>query len=207
MTDDKLGPLHVKHKSGSESFCVSGQPAGFDLLEFWQWSASDLVDNTTRGVLAEFIVAKALGIDVRAVRVGWAPWDLETDRHVRIEVKSAAFLQSWGQKGLSTVQFVVPKRRAFDSENNAMEATPRRHADVYVFALLACQDKPTLDPLNLDQWQFFVLPTRALDNRTRSQHSITLRSLETLAGPAIGFARLAEAVENAAALPVAESSS
>lgn len=191
MADDKLGPLHVERKSGSESFCVSGQPAGFDLLEFWQWSASDLVNNTTRGILAEFIVAKALGIDVRAVRVGWAPWDLETDKH-RIEVKSAAYLQSWGQKSLSTVQFVVPKHRASDG------VTSQRVASVYVFALLAHPDKPTLDPLNLDQWRFFVLPTRVLNDRTRSQHSITLPSLERLAGPAIGFAQLAEAVEKAA---------
>ena len=203
MADDKLGPLRVERKIGSESFCASGQSAGFDLLEFWQWSASDLVDNTTRGVLAEFIVAKALGIDVHPVRVGWAPWDLgmdlETDRPIRIEVKSAAFLQSWGQRRLSTVQFVVPKRRAFNSENNSMEVIPRRHANVYVFALLWHKDKPTLDPLNLDQWRFYVLPTRTLDERTRSQHSITLHSLEALPGViVVGFAQLAEAVSRAA---------
>lgn len=199
MADDELGPLRVERKIGSESFCVSGQPAGFDLLEFWQWSASDLVDNTTRGVLAEFIVAKALGIDVRAVRVGWAPWVLETGTHIRIEVKSAAYLQSWGQRGLSKVQFVVPKRRAFDGENNSMEVTPRRHAHVYVFALLKHEDKPTLDPLNLDQWRFFVLPTRTLDERTRSQHSITLRSLKALPDvKEVGFAELAETVARAA---------
>lgn len=197
MMNNDLRPLRIERKTGSESFCLSGQPAGFNLLEFWQWSTSDLVDNTTRGVLAEFIVAKALGIDVRPGRVGWAPWDLETSKHARIEVKSAAYLQSWSQNGLSTIQFVVPKRRAFDGENNTMEPIPRRHADIYVFALLAHKDKLTLDPLDLDQWAFFVLPTHMLDERKRSQHSITLRSLEKLAGPAVGFPQLAEAVEKA----------
>ena len=58
----------------------------------------------------------------------------------------------------------------------------KRQADVYVFALLAHTDKTTIDPFNLDQWRFYVLPTAALDGRTRSQHSITLRSLEKLGG-------------------------
>ena len=30
--------------------------------EFWEWAYDDLLANTTRGVLAEYIVAKALGI-------------------------------------------------------------------------------------------------------------------------------------------------
>ncbi len=197
MMDDDLRPLRIERKTGSEPFRSSSQSAGFDLLEFWQWSASDLVDNTMRGVLAEFIVAKALGINTQSIRVGWATWDLETDKHVRIEVKSAAFLQSWSQRNLSTVNFVVSKRRGFDSDSNTTDSTPRRHAHVYVFALLAHKDKPTVDPLDLDQWQFFVLPTRALDERMRSQHSITLPSLEALAGPAVGFAHLADAVETA----------
>jgi hypothetical protein len=36
------------------------------------WSRSDLLDNPEFGVLAEFIVATALGIPARGVRKGWA---------------------------------------------------------------------------------------------------------------------------------------
>ena len=61
-----------------------------------------------------------------------------------------------------------------------MELTLRRHADVYVFALLAHQDKASVDPLDLAQWKFYVLPTSTLDSRNRSQYSITLKSLSTL---------------------------
>ena len=49
----------------------------------------------------------------------------------------------------------------------------RRHAQVYVFALLAHTGKATVNPLDLDQSAFYVLPTAVLDGRTRSQHSIT----------------------------------
>jgi hypothetical protein len=201
VSDESLGPLEVSRKSGDEQFVVEGRPAGFDLLEFWRWSASDLVDNTARGVLAEFVVAKALGIDVTSPRVGWATWDLDWEVSpgvtLAIEVKSAAYVQSWGQKALSAIQFVVPRRRGFDAVKNALEETAARHAHVYVFALLANTDKRTIDPMRLEQWRFYCLATKQLDARTRSQHSVTLKSLEALAGDAVDFEGLTCAVRRA----------
>jgi len=170
----------------------------FSLLEFWRWSTSDLVDNTTRGILVEYIVGKALGVDMNLPRQAWATYNLEWDpapgTQVANEVKSAAYLQSWHQQRYSAIQFVVPKRRGWDSETGAIEDEPRRHADVYVFALLAHKDKTSVDPLKLEQWEFYVLATRALDDRERSQHSITLNSLRQLARPSLGFDELAEVV-------------
>jgi len=53
--------------------------------------------------------------------------------------------------------------------------------------------------MNLAQWAFFVLPTRALDERMRSQRSISLPSLRNLVGNSFGFSGLKQAVEEAAA--------
>ena len=53
---------------GDEAFYAAGGAQGFSVLDFWQWSMADLVSNTTRGVLAEFIVAQALGIATTGVR-------------------------------------------------------------------------------------------------------------------------------------------
>ncbi len=39
----------------------------------------------------------------------------------------------------------------------------KRQADVYVFALLSHRDKATLDPLNVAQWEFYILPAAVLD--------------------------------------------
>lgn len=75
---------------------------------------------------------------------------------------------------------------------------PSRHADVYVFALLKHQERDTLDPLNIAQWEFYVLPTRTLNERTRSQHSITLPSLRELSGGPRTFEQLRNAVDHAA---------
>ena len=55
------------------------------LLDFWSWSASDLVSNATRGRLAEFIVANALGVE-SGIREEWAAYDLATATGIKIEV-------------------------------------------------------------------------------------------------------------------------
>jgi len=57
---NNFGRIQTKRKTGSERFTSEGTDLGFDLLGFWQWSRSDLVSNATRGVLAEYIVAREL---------------------------------------------------------------------------------------------------------------------------------------------------
>lgn len=70
-----LGPLPVDRKSGREPFCDGTQHLGFSLLDFWQWSSSDLISNTLRGRVAEFLVAQALGV-AGGVRKEWDSFDL-----------------------------------------------------------------------------------------------------------------------------------
>jgi hypothetical protein len=196
----ELGPLSIFRRTGAERFRCEDEDLGFDLLSFWQWSTSDLVSNATRGVLAEYIVARALGLQAEGVRNEWAAYDLQTEDGVKVEVKSAAFVQSWHQESLSLIQFRVRKTQAWDPETNLRTQERRRQADVYVFALLAHQDKHSIDPLNVGQWQFYVLPTSDLDARQRSQYSVTLKSLQHLCGSPVGYGKLAEAVNRAAAV-------
>jgi len=191
-----LGRMNATRKEGRESFHSNGRQLPFDLLSYWQWSASDLVSNATRGIVAEYIVACALGLAKNGVRDEWAAYDLETPSGIKIEVKSAAYLQSWHQERLSPVKFVVPKTRAWDADTNTQSQESKRQADVYVFALLVHTDKETVDPLNIDQWHFYVLPTAVLDARKRSQHSITLKSLEKLCSEPTTYDELPKAVEN-----------
>ena len=195
----RLGRLRVERKSGSERFRVGKTVLGFDLLAFWRWSVSDLVSNATRGRLAEYIVAQALGVDTSSPRDEWSAWDLETPEGTKVEVKSSAFLQVWNQRAYSKVVFSTPKTRAWNPETNRQEPNPRRHADVYVFALLDHKDKATVDPMDLSQWRFFVTPTAALDARTRSQHSITHITLKKLAKGSARYSGLRKAVREASA--------
>jgi len=195
-----LGPIDCERRGGGEPFHDGGRALGLDLLSFWQWSTSDVVSNATRGVLAEYLVAGALGVADGCIREEWAAYDLEARDGTRVEVKSAAYIQSWHQERLSQISFLVPKTRGWDRDTNRQDDDPRRKADVYVFALLAHTDQATLDPLDVSQWEFYVLPTEVLDERQRGQHSITLPSLRKLAGDAVDFAGLADAVAQAAAV-------
>jgi len=198
MVDPALGRLQVRRLSGDEVFHTNGLSAGFDVLDFWRWSTSDLIMNTTRGVLAEYIVARALGIPTHDVRDAWISYDLVRPANgLRVEVKSAAYVQSWAQERLSEIKFLVPKRQGWDPETNSMDPKARRHAHIYVFALLAEKDQTRLNPLDLSQWQFWVVPTKDLDARKRSQHSITLNSLRKLAGDPVDFDGLRVAAERA----------
>lgn len=197
-----LGRLPVEPKTGQEELHADNEGLGSNLLSFWRWSTSDLVSNVTRGRLAEFIVAKGLGIATDGVRNEWDAYDLETEDGVKIEVKSAAYLQSWHQEKLSSIAFRVPKTRSWDPDRNRLENEAKRPADVYVFAVLVHRDKPTVNPLNVNQWRFYVLPTRILDERTRSQHSITLKTLERLSNGSVPFQELRITVQKAFKLEV-----
>lgn len=193
-----LPRLVASRKTGSEPLRRGSAPLGFTLLDFWRWSVSDLVDNTQRGVLAEFIVATAIGARVDGVRESWATYDLETPDGIKVEVKSAAYLQAWAQEEPSKIKFVTPRRQGWDSETGKVDLEAKRRADVYVLALLAHKDKPTLDPIDVAQWEFYVLPTSVLERRDRSQHSLTLAPLRELT-PAVPYEGLREAVTAAAA--------
>lgn len=182
-------PMQIaRRKQGSEHFHNNGSALQFDLLSFWRWNCSDVLSNATRGRVAEYLVARALGLAEDSVRNEWDAYDLKTPGELKIEVKSAAYLQSWFQKAYSPIVFSTRPTRRWDATTNIMSSVAKRQADVYVFALFKHRDKETADPLNVDQWEFYVLPTRVLDARTRSQHSITLKSLSDLCRPVPYFA-------------------
>src|SRR5690242_9737016 len=110
MADHEGFPaLSITKKTGAEQFRFGGRALSKTLLDFWRWSASDLVSNAIRGIVAEFIVASALGI-ADDVRREWDAFDLAVrvqERLIRIEVKSAAYLQTWFHQKLSTISFTI----------------------------------------------------------------------------------------------------
>ena len=192
-----LNKIEISKRSAEEKFRDGSNNLDFNLLSFWQWSSSDIVSNSTRGILAEYIVGKALEcIKDDDIRDEWGAYDLITQGGLRIEVKSAAYVQSWQQSRLSKISFKVPKTFGWDKETNKFDKEKKRQADVYVFALLFHKDKETVNPLDISQWEFFVLPTKVLDERERSQHSITLPSLKKLTD-SVSFFELGQAVEKA----------
>ena len=53
-----------------------------------------------------------------------------------------------------------------------------------------------LNPLDLDQWEFYVVPTRKIDEICSENDSITLKSLENMQIKGVPFERIREQVES-----------
>jgi hypothetical protein len=143
--DADLGPLRIDWKEGSESILNENQPSGFTLYDFWQWLASDLVDNTTRGLLGEFLVGKALGC-IKGPYVNWGSYDLKTEDGITIAVKTSGRLQSWRQKKLNPIKFDVSRKLLWDSDTGEQgdSYTYRRWAKLYVFCAHHHEDKTSV---------------------------------------------------------------
>jgi hypothetical protein len=183
--------------SGNELFYADGNMLDVSLLHFWQWSASDLRSNATRGRLAEYLVACALGV-ASGVRREWVSHDLTTADGTKIEVKSAAYVQTWKQRRPSPISFDIRPTLAWDPDTATFADARRRQADVYVFSLLHEKDPSKLNPLNVGHWTFFVLSTRVLNKKCPAQKQISLNKLRALCPEEVRFEDIAAAVKRAA---------
>ena len=192
--DWPLPELLPSRLTGAEPAIDDGRPVpGLTVLDFWRWAASDLADNVVRGWFAEFIVAAALGTH-DGVRQSWDTVDVKTKAGKTIQVKCSAYLQSWAQKKLSQVNFSVKPARAWDQETGTREDRAGRHADVYVFVHQKHMDKATLDPLDLTQLDFYVVPTSVVEARWPGRVRVSLAAVREAACP-IRYAELRREIE------------
>jgi hypothetical protein len=193
--ENKLDAVILTRKTGREHFVLDNKQTNYTLINFWQWLGSDLTNNAFRGMLAEFIVACDLGLDY-GIRTEWDAYDLITKEGIKVEVKSAAYLQSWQQTKLSKIEFSICPTNAWDSDSGIYNSEKKRQADVYVFALLKHLEKLTLNPLDLDQWEFYVLPTIDLNEKIPIQRKIGLNSLIKLKPVQVKFGEINKAINN-----------
>ncbi|WP_331744630.1 hypothetical protein [Kitasatospora sp. NBC_01300] len=177
-TPAELAPL-----DGNEAF--RGTDAG-TVLDFWRYAMPDLRTNTTRGLLAEFLVHRAVGAVARNME--WDSFDVLTPDGLRIEVKTSAYLQAWGQRQLSEIRFSRLRGRTWTPEDGDA-AEQSYNADVYVFALHTALTHADYDPLDIGQWRFHVA-SRALVEAT-GQASLGLASVRRLCGEPVDYEGLA----------------
>ena len=192
MNDD-LGAGEPSLRSPAEPLTLRGEVTGLTPGEFWACNGSDLLDNALRGKLAEFIVARGVGA-VSAVRSEWDPYDLMAPNGAKIEVKSAAHVQSWHQERHSSISFRVARRLTWNPSANRFGTEQIRSADVYMFCVLHHRDQATIKPLELDQWTYYVAPTRLLGERFGAQNAVSLRALTGAGIEGCGYESLEKGV-------------
>ena len=188
-----LPEIIAKKKNGTEKFQIKNQTLNFDLSEFWSWNQSNLIENRTRGILAEFIVKKSLDIDSDN-RIEWDNFDLISNKGKKLEIKSAAYIQSWEQQKYSEIKFGI-SQTVGTKDNPKYDGIKRRWTDFYIFCLLRNKDQKTINPLDLSQWTFFVLNTEVLNEQKPEQKTIGLNSLMELKPIECKFSELKKIIE------------
>lgn len=184
--------IQTTRKSGNEPFIGLPQT----LLDYWQWAHSDIAGNSERGKLAEFLVRCAVN-SATPHRVEWDAVDIISPEGIRIEVKSSAYLQTWNCETFSNIIFDIAPKLSWDSETNAYYDCIGRNSDVYVFCLFACQDPTVANPLNTDQWEFYVLSTHVLNNKKPKQKTIGIGPLKKLGAKLVSYAELGDTIRDA----------
>ncbi len=172
-----------KYHKGHEKFVLSENEQAFSVSDFWAFAFGDLLDNTRRGALAEFIVAKALGLDTQKPRRDWSEFDLDY-QGVRVEVKTSAYIQSWNlnNEKISEPRFSISPAYVFDDDSAKYVGEQERHSDAYVFCLYAETDKSAYNILDLSKWEFYIVATRRIEEAFGTQKSVTLKALKRKCG-------------------------
>ena len=187
MSSSNLRRLTPVLRTGDELF--RGVTPDLRLLDYWRWSGSSLMDNTARGLLAEFLVAAALGMH-KTPRTEWDPYDVRTSNGTTIEVKSAAAIQSWEQSAPTPIQFGIAPRFGWDPETGQYSDEARRWADLYVFCVLE-----GIQPLDIDKWKFYAVRTATINETCGNQRTIRLAPLCRLPLRQCGYRDLRAVVE------------
>ena len=195
---DVLTTMPLELLTGRERVVANAGPP-LRLVDYWRWSGSGLMSNTQRGVLAEFLVATALGVH-DTPREEWENVDLTADvngRRTRIEVKSSAERQSWKGRPGGFHEFDI--RRTKDSWGKV--AGERRWADIYVFGILKnLHATSQLEALDTQNWEFLVLPTTTLEQRRPHGKTIRLQPLRGIGAVSCGHSKLAATIAQVAAM-------
>lgn len=192
--------IEPKKLSGSEQLRNCSSAA--TVLDFWRYAFSNLNSNVLRGALAEFYVELALRpTDEIDIRNPWGDYDVLSPNGSKIEVKCCSYIQDWDQSDYSRIVFSGLKAKelywseAVKSYKDLGEANYK--ADVYVMALFKHKEHATLDILDLDQWEFYVLSRDELAVGIKNGNSISIERLNKLGCRPVGFDGLKAATEAA----------
>lgn len=159
---------------GSEKFSYQGNGTGMSILDFWRWHFCERFDLQDK--IAEFIVAKALGL-TQADNVGqWTLYDI-LYKGTRIEVKESSYVHAW-----QTDNEPKSKSRIFGigkAYSEYMDNTSKleRQNDIHVFCLNTGFTREESGPLKLENWEFYIVPTETINKECGDAKTISLSRL------------------------------
>jgi hypothetical protein len=173
----------MKQYKNSDLFHYDGKELNFSVADCLNYTFGDLINNTTRGAVAEYIVAKALDIDTTTPRQDWLDYDLIYKGNP-IEVKASGYLQPWNEANdiVSNIVFSIKASKDYDNNTRRFLEHRSRKSSIYIFCVLKEKSKDKIDATDLTQWQFYIVPTRSINEKCGEQRTISLNWLKNLFG-------------------------
>ena len=180
--------------NGTEKFEFNGKDLGFDFKDYWQFHYSNIHD--LQDTIAEFIVAKALGIEHAQNVEYWTLWDI-TYRKKRIEVKETSYYHSFNAEGkVSKIRtFSIAKANGSYDEQVSGNKEFCRQNDIYVFCLNTGDTKATSYPLNLNNWEFYIVPTDFLNKHCENQKTISLNRIKSFGFKPLNYDQIKDEID------------
>ena len=166
---------------GNEKFICNGSELDITVLDFWRFTYSDL-NSDPRDYLAEFLVSKALGIDTPYNKEAWTLFDILYGS-TRVEVKCTGYFQTWRTDNKVSQNRYYSIKPAHDKVKNTFE----RQNDIYVFCLLLGNTREEANPLNLNNWEFYIVPTSVINKECKEANTIRLGKIKKMGYKALGF--------------------
>lgn len=163
----------------NEKFTINNNELDFGILDFWKSKYSNIYN--MQEVIAEFIVEKALGIDKAQNTDYWTLYDI-LYRDYRIEIKETSYYHPWNENGKVSKQrmFGITKANS-NYESNETENKFERQNDIYVFCLNTGITKETSNPMNLDNWEFYIILTSEINKQCGDNKKISLGRVRKIA--------------------------
>jgi hypothetical protein len=168
--------------------------ANTTLLDFWRWAFSDLCDDDIKGIFAEWMVIKLLGLQ-RTRRISWADSDIILEDDTRIEVKATAVWQSWklldeyGKRRIVSPAILNPNQIRFcglKARTAVLHPRPSEASQFkskfYIFCFHSQLDPAAWDAWNLANWEFYMMSKTEL-TELKIGRSISLRTLRNCRPP------------------------
>ncbi|MBQ4066239.1 MAG: hypothetical protein IJD22_01220 [Clostridia bacterium] len=164
---------------GDEKFEFNGQELDFSFLDFWRFHYSNIYD--IQGRIAEFIIARALGIEESQNDQYWTLWDT-TYRNVRIEVKETSYYHSFNKEGKVSYKrnFGITKANGSYDPQVSGNTEFCRQNDLYIFCLNTGETREDSYPLNLNNWEFYIVPTSVINEKCKNNKTISLNKIRKL---------------------------
>jgi hypothetical protein len=186
----------IAHSLNEPTDTVIGSPSlsNLTLLDFWRWAFSDLCDDDLKGIFAEWLVHRLLGVQ-SSRRISWANSDVITSG-VRLEVKATSYWQSWkvldemGRPYAKPLYDVPADASAIRfsglAARNAVGVADQSKSrelksQIYVFAFQHERDISRWNAMDLSQWEFYVI--RAEELAKIAGRNVALKKLRPNYGP------------------------